>query len=388
MLLVSMIGQVFAQLNTYKMPTLAEMTFNMSKFRINHRHAVLLDNRNAMQIELFDVADYEVLKDIKTILTDLKNDVAFLKDSIDNLGADNMRLDYQMTDASAEKKIRYTRYPSNGEVYYKKRENISALKLSQDTIRIFIPSNTNKEYCCKSMWSAKKKPGLHEPVQVMLLLNNYSDIDELIANAPVIQHIIDTMAQVSQPQKKKDMVPAVYNTTIFYHWATDKKLILYYGKVENERYPSYYKQRSNITFYGNVGAGLVRNKIAPTAAFGLTYRKPWVFGQKDYNLWSVYASPYFLFEKKADGKYYTYDSWFVNFEVGSSFESDWYSTLTTQKFTVGMGYLLNPNNLHFTGFTMKVFANFTFMKGITVSPELIATDKFKSIFPGVTVKLF
>jgi hypothetical protein len=55
----------------------------------------------------------------------------------------------------------------------------------------------------------------------------------------------------------------------------------------------------------------------------------------------------------------------------------------------GVGYLFARSGGYFKGVTTKVFFNITLMKkGLTLSPELIITNDFREVFPGLTLKVF
>jgi hypothetical protein len=55
----------------------------------------------------------------------------------------------------------------------------------------------------------------------------------------------------------------------------------------------------------------------------------------------------------------------------------------------GVGYLFARSGDYFKGVTTKGFFNITLMKkGLTLSPELIFTNDFREVFPGLTLKVF
>lgn len=387
LILISIQGKVLAQYAAKATPPMkADFMFNSREYMINHRHNVYLPKGNKMIVELFDVKDYESLHELNTILQGLKKDMSFYKDSLANMGADNVRIDYTMTDGKSDRKIRFTRHAANGDAFIVKNGETARLKINQDTIRIRI----TKEYDERpfSSYMKWKDYKWYQPVQVTFLVNSFEDIDELI-NDNKLSGIIDTLAVQTKFKKGDKYSPFYYHTTVFYRpYEKNKELVLRQGKWENEVYPGPTGiTRDALAATANIGVGLVRNTLAPMAEAGIEFRKAWIKGQQEYSLFNLHVSPYFLFSRRADGNYHTYDAWFVSMRVGSAYKGE-IMGINFKELSVGAGYLLNPDEQYFKKHTFKVFGNFTLTKGVTISPEVIATDNFKNIFPALTLKVF
>ncbi len=386
MLLLGMTSEAFAQNQKLRKLSMAEYTFNTRERLLNHHHYANLGNGNSMIIEMYSVEDYALIKNFGSLLTNLQNDITFYGDSLNNIGIGNVRIDYAMSDTSEQKKIRFMRYPSEGDIFFKDRKGVSALKLEQDTIRIRI-NVKGTPGCCRDMVDISQGTRISRDMQITLLLNSYKDIDNLIEGKDVLERIIDTLAKASKPSKPKN--PLFYHTTIFYTNDENGKgnLVFYNGTIDNQFLPDYNKYYDRISFSGNIGAGLIRNTFAPLAEVGLEFRDYWTKGKREYSVSGLYISPYFLFSRNDAGKYRTQTSWFLNAEFGMYGENE-IMDLPLKRFTIGAGYLLNSDNIYFQKTTFKVFSNLTLPKGITISPEVIFTNNLKNIFPGVTVKIF
>lgn len=90
------------------------------------------------------------------------------------------------------------------------------------------------------------------------------------------------------------------------------------------------------------------------------------------------TSSYSLFEKTATGAYEILPNNFVNLSYGEN-----------NDVSAGVSYLYWRDGNYFKGLTTKLFFNVTLLKkGLTLSPEVIFTDDFKQIFPGLTLKVF
>lgn len=388
--LMSVTGEAFAQSEAYKaemrrMHDKAYASFNMNAFAISHRHIVFLENDNKMIIEMATPDDYDVLADIEKLLKKFREDLAFYKDSLDNLGTDNIRIDYQTSVPTSNVKFRFKRYAANGDMYIKDNNEVSQLKMTQDTIHIKI----NKVLPDTSLYKRVYSPS--RSVLITFLLNNYTDIDDIIAEKDLLQHAIDTMATVVRSRKKRwEWI----GSTIFYHpyiknaqklWMYDYLAEVIFDMPVLDDYQKHNKVTANL----NIGASLLRNKIAPIADAGIEYRRYWQKNRNNYQIFGVYTQPYFLFNKGGDGKFHTYVNWFINAEIGESDDGNnkvaYYTGSRTT--TIGLGYLVNPDGVYFQNITMKAFINITFRNGITVSPEVIATDNFKSVYPSLSVKI-
>lgn len=352
---------------------------------IPHKHMVILGEGNTMTIRLWSIKDYEQLDDINSILSTFMKDISFYRDSLDNTGAANVKIDYILKHSEESSKMRFKVYQPEGDPYVRTGSETAKLKLGYDTIHIVLinPIVDTVEY----RYYGNKS---YSPQHITFVLKDYKDIEQLIQQNK-LQGYIDTLAQATVTKKKEEKWN-YYTTAVYRPGSPDHQnyLQLYHGKTKNVSPSLFYvlpRRQNRFVFNGNIGAGLVRNKLAPTCDIGLEFRDYWFKDTKEYSIFGLYVSPYFLFEKDAANKYHTYDNWFVNIEVGSGSSDDHIGPLKIQRFTVGVGYLINPDNLHFEGTTMKIFSNLNLAKGVTLSPEIISTDNFKSYFPGLTIKV-
>ena len=144
------------------------------------------------------------------------------------------------------------------------------------------------------------------------------------------------------------------------------------------------KKKSLIELSPSIGVGLVRHTFAPTIHVNLfyTHKDSWRVG--------LNSSSYFFFEPtlKADNTkdYKMYVNTFINgeflvhglFDNTNAAPQDWNG--------MGIGYLIGKSGDYFTSSTAKVYYISKF-KHITIMPEIIFTNDFKTIFPGVTIRL-
>jgi hypothetical protein len=354
---------------------------NFNARYISHRHTVYLEKGNRMDVELYELASYDMLGNVDTILRTFKKEVDKLKDSLRVRPSDNVRIDLAYTNPDY-KMMRITKYPAAGDMFVDRKGVIAPLKIDQDTIRILIQKRVTRKF--RNGFVIKT----YTPAQLTFILNNYTDIDELIGNKTIQQHI-DTMRQASGKYASRSIWSS--RSTIVYrpYDTIGRRRFFMNDWLVSEINPEVNNNvnKTRLTINANLGVGIVRNTLAPVADLGLELRDPWTAGLKEYRLFGIYASPYFVFERQANNTFKTHMNFFINGELGSRYDGKLLS-VDFQRITLGGGYLLNPDGNYFKNTTAKLFMNFTLTKGITISPEVIATNDFTEFFPGITLKVF
>lgn len=356
-----------------------EQTFNVKESMINLRDFVDL-REGKMILELSDLHDYESFRNLDSILRNFRKDVAFYKDSLAATPTAGVRIDYVVNEEYPFKKIRFKKYNSDGSIYLNQGGDISKLKFEQDTINIIM---------------MKSKPGLGKgkcmipySVRATFVLGNYYDVDKIIAGGE-LKKIVDTLEKTSQLKKT---IKNVYShpLTIYYNpYYSGKGSYTQLPWLRNEPYLTRFsgRKRNTLSVDVNIGAGLIRNMVAPMTQEGIRYTRHTKWNHKNYDFFSVFASQYFLFEKDASGNFLVKDNWFINADVGSVYDGNEVGWLG-KKVSFGVGYLVVNKGDYFKNNTFKVFTDLQVVQRFTIVPELIFTNNFKQIFPGITLKVF
>jgi hypothetical protein len=381
--LASMTGMLHAQTNE---PTdrdkqqgrsKTDRTFNIWGLQINIRSVVQLRN-SKMILELQNVGDYQNFMNMDSLLAVFKKDIAFYKDSLETNGAGHVRIDYVISPEYTFKKIRFKKYPADGDIFVNRGGEVSKLKLEQDTVHIIIEKLLYKTRCT-----------IPYTIQATFLLDNYTDLNKVFADKEEANRIMKTLE--SESHSPKENKPGRYpELSIFYNpYFTGKGSLKRYKGVgiDNRSGISFLHDNDQLTLHGNIGAGLTMNTLVPTAELGLAINSPWGHGSKTFSFFRLYASSFYFFEKTAEGSYSLKDNYFVNFSLGSEYdkpERNWVGKVAD----FGVGYLLSPKGSYFKGTTIKVFTDIKLMNGLTVAPEIISTNNFKQFFPGLTLKIF
>lgn len=211
-----------------------ETSFGLAPADIYHRHIVWLKNGEKMIIELADVTDYTLLRHLDSLLESALADVVFYKDSVAPL--EHVRIDYDVKLESDNVLMRFRRYKQDGDVYVKKQNgDMARIKIERDTFRIIIR---------KPLLEHNSQMHFYDyPVQVTFIMNNYTNLYDLVSDKPMLRHIIDTLATATAPDEYDPDINR-HQTTAEYH-PYDNKEPLHVLRIEMMQ-PSDNKKK---TFY-------------------------------------------------------------------------------------------------------------------------------------------
>ncbi len=356
-----------------------ESTFELWQGLIQTRAFVVL-KEGRLILDLGDEVDYESFHNLDSVLTVFRKDIAFYKDSLSANPTSNVRIDYVLNADYAFKKIRFMIHEAHGSSFLNRDGEISKLKFEQDTIRIIIHKTK------PGIGNGKNGPcSVSYAVQATFILGNYADIDKVIADH-VLAGIIDTLEKGSHVKRKHryDYKPltVVYNPYYSGKGAFTRRNYL----MSNEFALSSDYNKSKISFNPQFGVGIVRNTLTPTADIAFQYNRYWN-NFKERNMFRLSGTGYYFFDKDSKGSFVVNDNWFISATVGNISQHNdpgWYG----KQSTFGIGYLVSRKGDYFKKNTFRVFTDIMLVRGISVVPEVIFTDNFKQIFPGISVKVF
>jgi hypothetical protein len=386
--MLSLQGGLFAQnafqagINEAMSKSKTERTFNMDPQEVNIRDFVTLKNAK-MILELRWLEDYKEFGNMDSLLRGFMNDIAFYKDSLKVNPTAHVRIDYVLNSEYSFKKIRFKQYNADGNIFMAQNGDISKLKFEQDTVRIIIQKSI------RGVKAGEVGPcGYPYSIQATFLVGNYTDIDRVLANKD-LEGVMGTLEKESQSASNKDVVYHKPMSIIYDPYYTSSSRLQRYKRLLANEYDLYSPNVTDrLVIDAGLGAGLIRNTLAPMVDMGLTIQRYARHGRYlDYNFLSVSVSPYYVFERNNEGNFSVKDNWFVNATIGSVYKQGAFGWLG-KKGDFGVGYLFSQKGNYFKNTTMKVFTEIQLIKGLTVVPELIATDNFKQIFPSFTVRIF
>jgi hypothetical protein len=385
--LLSLQGGLFAQ-NAYQAGandamsrSKTDRTFNVDPDNVNIRDFVTLKDAR-MILELRWLEDYKDFGNMDSLLRGFMNDIAFYKDSLRANPTAHVRIDYVLNSDYSFKKIRFKLYNADGNIFMAQNGDISKLKFEQDTVRIIIQKSL------RGVKAGQVGPcGFPYSIQATFLLGNYTDIERVLANKD-LDGVMSTLEKESQSTKDKGTVYHRPMSIVYEPYYTSSSRLKRYKRLMTNEYDLYGPSASDkLVIDVGAGAGLVRNTVAPMANIGITLQMRTYGRYLDHNFFSLTVTPYYVFEKDAEGNFLVKDNWFVNAIVGSVYKQNAFGWVG-KKGDFGVGYLFAQKGNYFKNTTMKIFTEIQLVKGLTVVPELIATDNFKQIFPSFTVKIF
>jgi hypothetical protein len=372
--------ETFAEIMN-KTPT--AQTFDLARnIDFNIKGIVYLKN-GKMIFELMSAEDYASIKPMDSLLKNLRRDIAFYKDSLAMPEGGNVRIDYVISPEYSYSKIRFKKYPQDGQIFLNKN-GISRLKMSQDTVNIIIekiaPGISRKPEGCT----------INYKIRTSFQLNNYTDLDKLIANKEELMNAIDTVEKTAAEKKPPRHPAYTKKVTVIYnpYYNGKKRLTKYAVLLNNEyAYSPYKYKRNNLIINANIGAGVIMNGIAPMADIGLEYDSHWGKELSNTSFMRLSAAPYFFFTRNEKNESIMNANWFVNATIGSRYNESW-SGWPSKLVDVGVGYLVVQKGNFFNGPTFKIFTEIAPSKVITICPELIITNNWSHIYPAVTLKVF
>lgn len=388
-------GKVHAQTSDFKAyfslsPT--EKMFTMPPW-ISIRDVVYLKNEE-MTFELRYLTDYQQLRRLDTILQQLQTDIGFYRDSLQN-GVGNIRIDYVVHTDKPQREIRFIKHPQHGEPFIVMGGETQRLKIERDTIKIVLtgiidePETAYRQEVSKKI--PVKKSKLAYTVQATIVLNNYTGIHKVIDQWNIVQEAMDkfTTARSSREAKKPTSYPTTCryrpyeNDSAFRRFSFTKAPM--HNSIDNEK-ENYIQANGRYTFYASIGTGIVANTLMPFADIGIARNTLLRNSSRNFLFTAISVAPYFFFNRDSDNVLHVHDNWFINLERGGT-DLNNIMGLQVQSYSWGVGWLAWQNGNYFRNITTKLFANAHFKSGIIVAPEVIATNTFKQIFPGISVKL-
>ena len=132
-----------------------------------------------------------------------------------------------------------------------------------------------------------------------------------------------------------------------------------------------------------VGAGVVGGTLAPSVTFRTAMLLPKT--GNIYHTLGASLSGYGFIEKAESGSSELNPAVFLNVEFGrlKGPLHKW----GNRSWEIGVGYLVVNKSLLLEDRSVRIYTKLPLTRYLKISPELIFTDKFKSVLPGVTISL-
>lgn len=355
MLLTSALEQLYAQSSQAN----PEKTFELPPDNIKRRFIIDLDKGNKMLVELTDIDQLDHLKNIDSILKVFVKDMEPLKDS---LGAEllSRRIDYLM-DSSAVRKIRIQRSQPAGSNFMVSGDELSSLKLSQDTISI-----TGKVMGTVSLPFFRERPG-YNYYRVSFFLNDLEDLSGYMDG---------------QLNEKINELQQNINS----NWVGERGGGVHMKKAPYISAPAargYAGGSDYLTLRVSVDAQNYKSYFVPSVSLGFAILTHNNFVKREYGLGTEH---HFLFAKNSEGKLETTRNSFLTLSYGQSSLKNGESRSNTNLYPfLSVGYLIKKRGDFYDKNTFKVgVGRFSLFGGST---KIEPTFYFNNLFKGVTPSL-
>lgn len=328
------------------------------------RFDIDLGSGNKMLIELTDITDLDRVSNIDSLLRIFLNDIASLKDSLDDpLTA--KRIDY-VTDAQNRKKIRFQQFNAKGTSFFIDKGETAALRTIQDTINLIgvvpdPPKPTTK--------ISLKNPRYYHFTFYLNTIDELGDYMHGILNEKIATLRTDV----------KDKWHVVNGTG---SWYLKKDSTITAGK------PAGYvpgASQDQLSGFASVNIQNYKNYFVPSVSAGL--RLTLVNRERTYK-WepTIVWEPNYLFAKDSSGKLQTYRNDFLTFMYEQGGIKDHNSNKGFSYSTAfSLGYLINRKGDFFEKNTFRLGAGKIQYNKTSVEPIIYFNNFFKGVTPGLRI---
>lgn len=355
-------------------PTTTDFMFNFprpGKTRVNFSFWGI-NKSSIMMLELNNIKQLEYLPNLDSILSVVKNNLQYLSDSLKQDGIVR-RVDYVMGGRLPQ--IRISQYDNNSKTYTINKNELSDLKIGQDTIRIKFYTFAGDTL---KIWQAGKnqtQKGM-ESFFITLLVNNISDIENFSSNT--LQNCIDRLKQevtsdYVNKADSKSKYSAYFNMTTNKMFSPSKVKYIKYGGQRQELVPNIY---SSLQY--------VNGSFVPSMAAGLryTFKNRTISTKRLFAMWE----PHFFFRRDATTNNLITDRndfvtlRYTEIENNNNKGFDFVNN-------VSIGYLVKQQGNWFAPNTIKLGLPGVRSGWLQLEPELFFTGLFKGFSPSLKLTL-
>jgi len=328
-------------------PTLAQPVAVPPLKSNNDQIMIQLGGENRLVVPVQSVAQLDHLTGINALVKRLTDDLATVPDTlIDNKYTKTIL--YREASGGRTLKVN-TKAEERSELYVEKETGLIKTLQRQDSIAVTMQNEQPLFFILDS-------------VQVMQRLAQ-TDFDRLIGQ--MNGEIQEELAR----RRKKNLIP--YN---------GPRVAVYENEKDGQRkvlIQAKHLELDHIALFFNTGAGLVRDKLVPEIGLAVALMQ----NMRGTRYYGLAGTMHYFFDRREDGGYQMFINTFVTLELAQSFSRE---GKVWQK--IGIGYLVSRQGNYFGENTFKLTLDLAGKPRhgtLHLIPELIFTDNFKTIFPGI-----
>lgn len=327
-----------------------------------------LQGGNKMMLEFNSLKQVDSLPELNSLLKQVWKDLQFFRDSL-SVPLVNRRVDY--ITSSLDNKIRIIQYPQKGSVYSIKNDEVTQLKVEQDTLRIRL-------YTLSAINS--RSVVTPHAYYITFLLNNITDFEGIVSLDklnPAIALLKNDLAVKSNQRKRVgDVYYALYNVESGKRIRPAKLPILNASDQKAVFVPPYVQ----------LGVQYLRGQWTPSVGVGLELQKRTSTERVQH--YRLIWEPYFVFSRDPSSKLMMDRNDFISFKYSLSSKITTPSRQIEFLQTVSIGYLVNNSGEWFEPHTIKFSLPGFHSKNILLEPEFVFNDFFKNFSPSLKLVLY
>lgn len=348
-----------------------------------HQVRIVARNKTVIDVQMQQIRQLQVLKNIDSILALAWADVQPLKDSFPN-DLNNRLLDINYA-PDGHTKMRIKTYPPRGSSFVKTTEGLALLKIEQDTL--FIMGNSGPGHLQtivvnpgidRPSWSKRDSFYAYTPWTISIRINNLSEIPSLIGT--LNQHMNTIAADYAafynykKPDDNMNKVNLVY-----------EPFSAYTGK---DKYIVYKKRPKNKLYYATlVQAGIqnVRSSFSASAGLGVGFSS--IIMDNPGNSYHLVWEPFFFFDKNGSGKTVIQRNDFITFQYRKQWGEFKKGTDINISNSFSLGYLVHRDGDYFNKHTFKMGLPGMQLRNLLLQPQFIFNDLFKQFYPSLKLQV-
>ncbi len=372
-LVTSIISHAFAQYdrtaNVYA-TTSTDWLFNYpAPGKLQTRFEFLLGKGNKMVLELSNISQFPKIENVDSIVRIVWNALQPFRDSLSKPLV-NRRIDFVFT--PVDKRVRIIEYPQRADIYRIKGDDITQLKVEQDTLRIKLHT-PGKEIIYSTN---EKRQVFNQTYFIMLLVNNITDVatfseNELSKGMALLKNDLDKNSKLKKNKPSYSRYYAMYDVP------NSKKISPSKGNIA-------WGRRNEVIPFIPVGVQYVRGSWVPSTGAGVEWKATNGNATRYVRL---YWEPLFDFSRGADKKLTTNVNSFVAFKYTEN-TKDAVTKNLIFALNFSIGYLVNRQGELFENNTFKFSLPGFQMKNVLLEPEFVFNNFFKNFSPSLKLGLY
>jgi len=351
MLTLSIKGAAFAQDQDTAPLNEKDKTFEFPDRYFHTRFLIALGKKNRLRLDLLDQKGLAKLPDVDSLLHVFIQDMEPFKDSL----ADEMStktIDYRI-DAPGRKKIRIQQFKAKGPSFVLDKEDLSALKLEQDTVYILTNS-----------------------YRITLFINQLGRLPSLVNGT--IDAKIHTL---QQSKNRKDWVHNENNNRV--HLRTDKDI------TARRPWGDRIQPNDQLLISPSMSIQNYKNYFVPSFNLGMLFilnNSTSVADKSRYKYKiGAYWEPHFLFSNN-QGKLQTFRNDFITLTFGFGPKDPSVQEKSSLLNEISLSYLVGNKGGFYDKNTFRLgLDKIVLFKNTSIEPLLYFNNFFKNVTPGLRI---